>query len=143
MKIEARGWIQDGELHLSNRKRFKAELKGAKNQDVEIIVKTKGKRSNPTNNYYWGVLIEEIRIELKRRGTIADPETIHAFLKQKFNPQRTVIDATGEVIEIGGSTTEMNQEEMGEYLERIIQWCAESLEIHISPPNTQTQLFAA
>jgi hypothetical protein len=140
-KVEAYGYMEAGRLKILNDRRFKAELAALRDMDVHITIKKKGKRSNQSLRYYWGVVIEEIRIELKRRGTIADPETIHAYLKQKFNPQRIVIEATGEVIEMGGSTTDFNQEEMGEYLEKIIQWCAESLEIHISPPNTQTSMF--
>jgi hypothetical protein len=143
MKIQQYGYIKDGVLKILNKKRLDAEVKDCPNMDVQIIIKKKGKRSSQSNRYYWGVIVEEIRLELLRRGYRYDAETVHEWLKLKFNPEKIVIEETGEVIEIGQTTTEMNQQENGEYMERIIEWAASSLEIHISPPNTQTNLFAA
>jgi hypothetical protein len=35
----------------------------------------------------------------------------------------------------------MNREEFGQYLERIIEWAAESLEITIPSPGEQVKMF--
>jgi hypothetical protein len=143
MKIEYYGYIEKGTLHLENRRRFEQEIKSAKDMDVTIIIKKRGKRSSQANRYYWGVLIEEIRQDIKRRGERVEADTIHEFLKEKFSPNKTKIEieATGELLELPGSTTTMNVSEFSEYLERIIEWCATTLELVIPPPNTQTSLF--
>jgi hypothetical protein len=108
-----------------------------------VIIKKRGKRSTPQNRYYWGVVIDEIRREFKRRGTITEPETIHEALKAKFNPEKLANKDGEPILEIGGSTTAMNKVEFAEYLEKVILWCNESLEINIPEAGSQTQLFAA
>ena len=144
IKIEQYGYVKDGELKILNRKRFNAEIKAFPDCDVQIIIKKKGKRSSQANRFYWGVLISEIRHEFLRRGMRYTSEEIHEALKLKFNAHREVDTNTGEVLlEIGQSTTEMNKEEFGEYINRIIEWCNKSLEISIPEPGSQQQMFAA
>ena len=115
----------------------------AKDMDVQIIVKKKGKRSLPQNAYYHGVVIPEIRHALRERGNRLDPEQVHEFLKFHFNKQY-IHGEGGEVIsEYGGSTTQLNKTEFSEYVERIVEWASEKLQLYIPPPNTQAQMFAA
>lgn len=143
-KIEQYGYVKDGELKILNRKRFDAEIKAFPNCDVQILVKKKGKRSNPQNRYYWGIVIDEIRRELLRRGDKYTPEEIHEGLKAKFNPKSTGDKETAEAIFItGATTTELNKEEFAEYLNRIIEWANKSLEIIIPEAGSQTQMFDA
>lgn len=140
-KVEQYGYVQDGELKILNRKQFNSEIKGFPNCDVQIIVKKKGKRSNPQNRYYWGIVIDAIRREFLRRGDKYTPEEIHEGLKAKFNPKSTGDQETGEAIFItGDTTTEMNKEEFGSYLDRIIEWANKSLEIVIPEAGTQTAI---
>lgn len=141
-KVEHSGWIKKGCLFLSSKGRFKGELQAFPDCDVTVIVKKKGKRSSPQNRYYWGIVVEEIRLELLRRGNRFSAEDVHEWLKLKFNPAKIEIEATGELVEIGQSTTEMNKDEFSEYVEQIIEWCAVSLELAIPPPNTQTEIFS-
>jgi hypothetical protein len=141
MKIEVHGYIEKGELKILGRTRMEAAIKEAKDCDVVVVIKKRGKRSQPQNNFYWGVIIQEIRAEFKNRGIKMDNEEVHEFLKLHFNKQY-IHDEHGEVIgEYGGSTATMSKEEMMEYLDRIILWCAEKLSLAISEPNTQTELF--
>lgn len=142
-KVEHSGWIKKGCLFLASKGRFKGELQAFPDCDVTIIVKKKGKRSSPQNRYYWGIVVEEIKQELFRRGNRFDAEDIHEWLKLKFNPSKVVIEYTGEVLEIGGSTTEMNKEEFMNYIEKIREWAAMNLEITIPDPGQQTEMFAA
>lgn len=139
-KLTQYGYVKEGKLHILNRKRFEAELKEFKDSDVEVIVKTKGRRSLPSNAFYWGCVIPEIRQEFKGRGIRMTGEEIHEFLKLHFN-KTYLYDDSGEVLaEIGGSTAAMNQTEFGDYLERIIQWCGEKLEIIIPEPSKQAEI---
>lgn len=143
IKVEAIGEVRNGELKIVGRKHFDLELKSFPDCDVTVIVKKRGKRTNPTNKYYWGCIVRTIRVELNNRGFKMDDEQVHEFLKLHFN-KRYIHDDAGEVIgEFGGSTAEMNQDEMSNYFERICQWAAEKLSLVIAPPNSQSQLFAA
>jgi hypothetical protein len=143
IKIEQYGYVKGGELKILNRKRMDAEIKAFPDCDVEIIIKKKGKRSTPQNRYYWGVVVYEIKERLKELGHRTDPETVHEFLKQKFNSEKVVIPETAEVIEIGRTTTEMNKEEFNEFIERVREWASATLEIYIPDPGQQTEMFAA
>lgn len=144
VKIEQYGFVKDGELKILNRKRMDAEIKAFPNCDVQIIIKKKGKRSNPQNRYYWGIVIDAIRREFLRRGDKYTPEEIHEGLKAKFNPKSTGDKETGDVLFITGeTTTEMNKDEFGEYLNRIIEWVNKNLEIEIPEAGKQTEMFAA
>jgi hypothetical protein len=142
-KVTAYGWTdENGKLHLASRERFAADIaQHLKNKDVVLTTKEMGKRTTKQNRYYFGVVVEMIRYRLKEtQGKDFSNETIHEWLKVKFNADPVVIEATGELLEIGGSTSELNKEEMTEYIERIKDWCALSLDLIIPEPNTQTEL---
>lgn len=134
------GSIKDGKLTLANRKRFDQELKDFKDCQVEIIIKKKNRRSNPQNRYYWGVVVKEVQLRMIELGNEVDPETVHEYLKDKFN-KVDVYGPGGEVIDsMGGTTTEMNKEDFGIYVDKIIRWAAEVLEITIPYANESLEL---
>ena len=129
-----------GILNLANRKRLQADLTRLADCSVELTIKKKNRRSTPQNNFYWGVIIKEIQIELKRLGNDFTPEEVHELLKEMFNPIE-IIGPGGEVIgKKGGSTTKMNKEDMSVYWDKIILWAAEFLCITIPLPSTDLQL---
>jgi hypothetical protein len=140
-KITHTGYIKKGCLFLNSKGRFKGELKDFPDCDVELIIKKRGKRSNPQNSYYWSVIVHEIKVALKEMGTRMDNEQVHEFLKFHFNKQY-IHNEHGEVItEYGGSTTGMNKEEFSEYINSIMEWASEKLGIAISPAGSQTSFF--
>lgn len=139
-KTEQYGYVEGGKLHILNRRRMNEDLRQFKNVDVVIIIKKRGKRSLPQNAYYWGVVVKEIQLRFRELGTDADMDDIHEALKTKFNYER-LVTADGEVIDIPKTTTELNKDEFGSYIDRIIEWAATSLEISIPAPNTQTELW--
>ena len=140
-EIRAIGRTKDGKLDLFNRKRMEEELSLFPNGEVEILIKRRHRRSNPQNRYYWGVVVEEIRLRLIQLGNKFDADTIHQFLKSKFAPV-PIIDLDGTVIDnLPGSTAKMNKDEFGEYLDSIIQWSAEFLQISIPLPSASLQFF--
>lgn len=143
MKIECYGFIENGKLKVQNEKRLKEDLRSVKDCDVVVVIKKRGKRSLPQNAYYHGVVVSEIRTRLKELGNDFDHDTVHEFLKQKFNSEKIVVPTTGEMIEVGQSTTRMNKDDFGSYIDRIIQWASETLEIHIPEPGQQSELFKA
>lgn len=139
-KIELIGDIKDGKLHIINERRFKEDLRQFKDCQVEIIIKKRGRRSSQQNRYYWGIVVKEIQLRLEELGTEVEMEDVHSYLKQKFNAER-IVTPEAELIEIGKTTTELNKEEFGIYIDKVVEWASSVLEIYIPPPNTQTQIF--
>jgi hypothetical protein len=140
VKLQAYGNIKDGLLTYANERRYAADLAHFKNCAVEITIKKRNTRSSPQNRYYWGVVVKEIQVRLNDLGNDFEPETVHEYLKDKFNKVE-IIGEGGEVLDyLGGSTTEMNKEEFGQYVDRIIEWAASFLSIAIPLPNADLQL---
>ena len=124
-----------GILTLNNRKRLQTDLLKFKGCTVEIIIKKKNRRSNQQNRYLFGVVYKEIEVRLRELGNDIDVEGVHEFCKFEFNEVK-IFGEGGEVIsKKGGSTTEMNKEEMSIYVDKIILWAATFLEIRIPLPN--------
>jgi hypothetical protein len=140
VKATAYGDIKDGKLTLANKRRFAHDLATFRNCAVEITIKKKNTRSSQQNRYYWGVVVKEIQFRLNELGNDFETETVHEYLKDKFNKVE-LIGEGGEVIDyLGGSTTEMNKEEFMVYVDKIIEWAASFLSIAIPLPHADLQL---
>lgn len=108
---------------------------------VELTIKKRGKRGTKVNAYYRAVVVKEITIRLKELGNDVDTDITHEFLKDKFNKKLIIAEGGKVLSSYGGSTSELSHEEFSEYLDKIIQWAAEFLNIEIPMPNTQAKLF--
>ena len=138
--LTAIGNIKDGKLILSNRKRFDADLSGFADCVVELTIKKKNRRSNQQSRYYFGVVVKEIQIRLKQLGNDFDTETIHNFLKDKFN-KKELLGEGGEVIDyFGATTTGMNKTEFSEFVDKIRAWSLDFLSIDIPEPNAKLEM---
>lgn len=85
------------------------------------LTDTKVRRSLPQNRYYWGVVLT----------TFADAcgyetEDVHEIFKRRFAgyTMKTFPGSKGR-IKVPNSTSGMNKEEFGKYLDKVIQFCAE------------------
>ena len=90
-------------------------------------------RSNPQNNFYWGVCIELLSEHLG-----FTPEEVHNILKHKFLDGKTLSVATKNGIEkiwMQRSTTELTTGEFKNYIEQIQRWASIELGIVIPDPN--------
>lgn len=105
-----------------------------------VEVNSADKRSNQANNFYWQILTVYIQPALYEQGwrEIKTKEDAHQFTAKLFLTVKMVNEESGETVERIRSTTELNKEEFGVYLEEIMQWAAEYLSIAIPPPNSQT-----
>lgn len=139
--IELFGTIDEsGKMTITNRKRFEEWCRQNTGKDVRLKIDRKyKKRSFLQNNYYHGVVIQEVRIGLLNVGYEMSAEEVHYFLKQKFNSIQ-IASLDGEVIEVPGSTTEMSTVSFVEYVDRIARWASEYLGIVIPLPNTNLKL---
>ena len=90
---------------------------------VEVYRK---KRSREQNAYLWGVVYPTIQTAIQEsRGEDYSCDDIHEWFRDKYLPKR-VITIKGETKVARPSTTTLDVKEFGEYLDRIICFCAEN-----------------
>jgi len=108
---------------------------------INIVIKrAKSKRSDNQNRYYWGVIIPILTEAFKDLGHRINKDECHHVLKSMFN-YKDLANQDGEfVAKIGQSTAGLNKTEFIEYIDKIIEWSAEILNIQIPLPNEQTTL---
>lgn len=81
-------------------------------------------RSSNENNYYWGVVVEELS-----QYTGFSPQEVHTLLKNKF------LKIVKGKLESARSTTELSVYEFEQYLSQVRQWASEELNVYIPTPN--------
>jgi hypothetical protein len=126
------GRIRNGEA-------FREEFKHLRDGNYKITVKDIRTRSLPQNAYYWGVVVPMVKKGLYDEGfdEVKTNEDAHEVLKLLHLKKQFVSKSTGDVIEFGGSTAELNVPGFNDYIERICRWAAEYLGIAIPSPNEQ------
>ncbi len=132
---------KSGKLTINNQKDFLKYLKQFVpiNKDfteVEILVKKrKSKRSLEQNRLWWVYMT----ILANETGMMKD--AMHEVCKYKFLKKETVIEATGEIMEYIGSTTQLNKSEFADMIAELQQWAAESLNIILPSPGEQIEIL--
>lgn len=125
-------WIAhkvDGKLKLYDKNGFSEYVSALPNDNLELILRVaKSRRSLNQNSYYWGVVVKILSDE-----TGNDPESIHEFIKLKFNPKFVTVG--NEQALIGGSTANLSTKDFEEKMEEIRAWAAIELNINIPEPN--------
>lgn len=136
--------VTDGKLNKVASKEIADTLKTFEGKRVEVIIKRlRSTRSSQQNRFYWGVVINVMRQAFKDIGYLLNTEETHTILKDKFMPYTDIVTPDGEVISRKyKSTTELTKTEFGEYIDKISQFAAESLNVNIPQPNEQTALWA-
>lgn len=85
---------------------------------------TQKPRSLNENNYYWGVVVEELS-----QFTGFTPQETHTLLKNKF------LKIVKGKLESARSTTDLSVAEFENYLSQVRQWASEELNVFIPTPN--------
>jgi len=140
MKLEYSAKVEAGKVIIQNRKQLDKDLKFFEGKSMTITIeKKRSKRSSPQNRYYWGVVIPIFREGLIDAGWNrfnCSKEKVHEMLKEKFLPKNEIVNqVTGEIIEMPASTSEQTKSEMIEYIDDIIRFSAEFLNVQIPLPN--------
>lgn len=136
IKLTYHGRVDGGKLILPGHK-IRLEAKVFDGKEIELTIRKKRKRrSDPQNRYYFGVVVEMVRIGLKdMTGEIFNSDEAHDFLKMRFL-KRPLADTNGEQIgEKVLSTTKLDTIEFSEYIEQCCAFAAEYLGISIPPPE--------
>lgn len=133
----------DGRLQADS---FRAALNELLSRRVPVVLTVeeyKGKRSNQANRYYWGIVVTLIRDGLKAQGIEATTESTHDLLKFRFLKDDKPIGADGEFVTLVKSTTELDTQAFGEYVEHCKRFAAEYLGVNIPDANEQAALELA
>jgi hypothetical protein len=137
MEFLTSGSVRGGVLYLRNRKRMEAALSHWRDCAVTVtITKAYATRSKPQNDYYHAVCVELVASHTGYTHLEA-----HELLKALHLPRESAAKGLngrllGDYV-IGGSTTKLNKLEFIDYLERIVQWAAETLDVVIPDPDPE------
>lgn len=126
-----------GEITNFNRQQFIQQLQLLSGSDAMLIVKPiKTIRGLSLNNYYFGVVVKMVMNRVRDLGNDWNAKRTHDYLKDRFVPDDIDFDLeNGSVIITNGSTSSLTNKQFTDYIERIIQWAAEVLDIQIPFPG--------
>ena len=147
-EINWNGKIVNGILIVDKKDMLEESISAMYDCEVEIVIRKKIKRRSFNQNaYYWAVVIPAVQQGIKLLGQrltlneteswlidfiqSVDKDFAHLFLKQKFIERISVDETTGEIVEQKQSTRLLNKEDFSEYIEKVIQFANEVLEIEI------------
>ena len=115
----------------ADKRRLYQVLKHLKGGVYKIsLQKIKDSRSLNQNKYYWAVVVAVLASEL---GYFKDE--MHMLLRRKFLGYTKANPITGEAEVFAKSTTDLNTQEMEEYLESVRVWAISELDVYIPLPN--------
>jgi hypothetical protein len=126
----------EGILKVIRRREFDLCIKTApKGRYFLTLAKIYRKRSLNQNAYYHGVVVPLVKDGLFDVGYKLSNEQTHEYLKEQFLRVEIVNEQSGEVKSINRSTAELRTVEFNEYIDDIIEWASEYLNIVIPLPN--------
>ena len=97
------------------------------------FTKCRNTRSNAQNSYLFGCVYKAIQAGLEEAwGERKSVEWIHGYIKTKFLTEPVVNKKTGEIVdETVGTTHDMDTKQFGAFLDQIIAWAADYLNVEI------------
>ena len=118
--------VKDGEEIFETPYRYASWKKSLEGKRWELVLrKRRIQRSNPQNNYYWGVVLE-----LLSEVSGHTPDEMHEICRYMFLRKR---DENG--LEYVESTASLDTVRFEKYLSQIKQWAAEFFNCPIPDPN--------
>lgn len=118
-------------LRFINPAKIKQHLLPFKGQIVMVTAeKLRKHRTDDQNRYYRGVVLKTIADGCGYRGS-EELEALHQEMRRRFLPKRGRLN-------IPVSTTDLNTQEMTDYIEAIRDWAATELGIYVPEPNEAT-----
>ena len=146
MKLEIYSAVENGNL-TRNRPLLTNAIKSLEGKNVTITIeRTKKKRSNPQNSFYYGVVVPLIRQGLNDLGHFYTNNQAHEIIKQYVAD--TAPDVIVEELNLNGltsrrvkSTSELTTSEFMDYVEVSSQFAADYLNIVIPTPGEQIKIL--
>jgi hypothetical protein len=122
------GTVKSGAVVMdpNTRKAHAIYLCGMEGKAVEVVIRRKRKkRSNNQNAYVWGVAYE-----ILSNFTGYSPEEVHDMCKWMFLKKRN--EGMPDTVR---STTELTTVEFSEYVDNIVRWANEKMDVYIPLPG--------
>lgn len=133
--------LTDGVI-TKGRKSLANLFKGLSGRFTISIEKTKRKRSDQSNKYYWSCVVEDERACIKEMwGEIWSKNDVHTFNKVYFFGEEKVNQLTGEVIKVPKSSI-TSQDNFSEAIEKIKQFFFLQFNYRIREPKEQAEIFS-
>ena len=134
--------IEGGKFRRNNRL-IKHAIQEFEGKEIEIIFKRKYKqRSLQQNKFYWSILLEFFQgLFLESWGEIKSKEEIHEILKFTCNYEEKINPATGEIIRIAKSTTELTTSGWMDYELQLKQFALDYFNAVLPTPDQQTEFY--
>lgn len=128
--------IEGGKFKRNNRL-IKHAIQEFEGKEIEIIFKRKYKqRSLNQNAFYWGPTLEFFQgLFLDSWGEIKSKEEIHEILKFTCNYEEKINPATGEIIRIAKSTTELTTSGWIDYEQQLKQFALDYFNAVLPEPG--------
>lgn len=114
----------------ADKKRLYQVLRYLRGQYKVTIQRIRDGRSLNQNKYYWAVVVSILASEL---GYFKDE--MHDILRRKFLGYTRLNPLSGAEEMFAKSTTDLNTQEMEEYMDNIRVWAISEMEIYIPMPN--------
>lgn len=127
---------------IQNRQVLAKAFKELKDGRYKVSIENANHRSNNQNSYVHGVIIPLVYEGLRDAGfeDIKTKEDAKLVIKTLFLKKKIYNPNNGDTIEVTRHTSELTTLEMNEFIEDVIRWGAEYLNIQIPYPNEQLQL---
>jgi hypothetical protein len=118
-----RGTIKQGKITIDEERQLAQYLRGLEGKEVEMIVRQyRRQRTDPQNNYYFGVVIKIIGDYVGED----DYQAVHEALKIKFlGTERK------KGLDIPKHSKTLKTHQFSEYVEKIKRWAAQEYGIYI------------
>lgn len=140
-KFETLGEVNEsGKVIIHRKHDLQMWLKGHSEKDIRLTFQVySGARTSPQNRYYWGTIVQMIKIAINDLGNTYTSLEIHDFLKSEFNYSE-VETPDGCYLKVPESTTKLDTIGFNEYKERIQHFASEVLGLYIPDPN-EAEIF--
>jgi hypothetical protein len=132
---------KNGILKITDRAGLASSLNDFIEQEVRLTIEKAGKRPLNKNAFYWGNFIQsQIDCFKERFGETYRKEQIHDWNKTNFWGTEILVEETGEVLKMPGSSTVYTGPEFDERLENIRSWFLQNFDWPLPYPEKQSTI---
>lgn len=129
----AYGKIQDGKFIPLIEGQLQSAYARYEGQHVKVEVKSTRAKSSEKLGYYWGSMIPEMAEEFGYKETEYDQ--LHTDVKMKVWHEMKTDKITGEEKLYPRMLREDNDDEMGEFIQAVVDWMDKDFNFVFEPPN--------